>query len=186
VEAKSAGRGKGSEFVVTLPLATVEPLARLPPGAGEKPSRAARSWRILVVDDNADAAESLAAMLRLMGHQVETAPDGQAAVRVADRSRPELMLLDIGMPRMNGHELARHVRKQPWGAATALVALTGWGDDRDRRRSLEAGFDHHLTKPVDAVSLGRLLAAMSEGGPTTNSELGVRSAPPEATEAGAG
>jgi CheY-like chemotaxis protein len=78
------------------------------------------------------------------------------------------------------------VRKQPWGAATALVALTGWGDDRDRRRSLEAGFDHHLTKPVDAVSLGRLLAAMSEGGPTTNSELGVRSAPPEATEAGAG
>jgi signal transduction histidine kinase/CheY-like chemotaxis protein len=160
VEARSAGQGRGSEFVVRLPARPREDaLAE----AKERTARTAssRSCRILVVDDNQDAAESLAIMLRLMGHSVDTAHDGLEAVQAAAATRPDLLLLDIGLPRMNGYEAARHIRDQPWGARLSLVALTGWGQDVDPRRSLEAGFDQHLTKPVDPATLERVVAGIA-------------------------
>jgi CheY-like chemotaxis protein len=115
--------------------------------------------RILVADDNSDAAESLAIMLRMGGNEVRTCRDGVEAVSLAGSYRPEVVLLDIGMPRMNGYDAARSIRREPWGKDMMLVALTGWGQDEDKRRALEAGFDHHLTKPVDADALEKLVAS---------------------------
>jgi PAS domain S-box-containing protein len=160
VEAASAGAGRGSEFVVRLPV--TGPAAQPPPPPDPAETAAGvRPCRILVVDDNQDTAESLAVMLRLMGHTVQTAHDGLEAVQAAAASRPDLLLLDIGLPRMNGYEAARRIREQPWGASVPIVALTGWGQEADRRRSMEAGFDHHLTKPVDAPALRGLLALVA-------------------------
>jgi CheY-like chemotaxis protein len=105
-----------------------------------------------------DSAQSLALMLSLMGHEVRTAHDGQAAVEMAGVFRPDVILLDIGMPKLNGYEAARCIRQQPWGRAMTLAALTGWGQDDDKRRAEEAGFDRHFTKPVDRATLDRLLA----------------------------
>lgn len=116
--------------------------------------------RILVVDDSRDAAMSLAIMLRLAGHETCTAFDGVEAIQTAAGFRPDVVLLDIGLPKMNGYEVARQIRKQPWGGATVLIALTGWGQDEDKRRALEAGFDHHLTKPGEARALEKLLESM--------------------------
>jgi CheY-like chemotaxis protein len=113
--------------------------------------------RILVVDDNRQAADSLAVLLRLDGHEVATAYDGLEAVAVAEQYRPHLALLDIGMPNLNGYEAARRIRDLPASAHTRLVALTGWGQEEDRRRAAEAGFDSHLVKPVDPEALDRLL-----------------------------
>lgn len=113
--------------------------------------------RVLVVDDNLDSAESLSLLLELMGHSVRTAHDGEQALAEADAFRPELVLMDIGMPRMDGYEAARRLRQADWSADTVLVALTGWGQDEDKRRSEEAGFDHHLIKPVDPAALEALL-----------------------------
>jgi len=161
VEARSAGPGQGSEFVVRLPLANGGQTPRRRPLA--ESDATARPCRILVADDNRDTAESLAAMLRLMGHRVETADDGLGAVQAAAGTRPDIVLMDIGMPRMNGYEAARRIREQPWGVGLPLVALTGWGQEADRRRAFEAGFDHHLTKPVDPSSLRRLLAVLAPG-----------------------
>jgi signal transduction histidine kinase len=159
VEARSDGLGRGSEFVVRLPLlvtpADTEPVSR-GPGAGRPAGGPGR--RVLVADDNVDSAESLAMMLAVMGHEVRAAHDGQAAVELAEEFRPDVMLLDIGMPRMNGYEAARTVRGRGWGRGVVLVALTGWGQDEDKRRADEAGFDHHLTKPVDPDALISLLA----------------------------
>ncbi len=114
--------------------------------------------RVLVVDDNLDSAESLSLLLQLMGHTVRTAHDGEQALAAADEFRPELVLMDIGMPRMDGYEAARQLRQAEWSTDTVLVALTGWGQDEDKRRSEEAGFNHHLIKPVDPAALERLLA----------------------------
>jgi CheY-like chemotaxis protein len=113
--------------------------------------------RVLVVDDNADSAESLSLLLELMGHTVRTAHDGEQALVEADAFRPDLVLMDIGMPRMDGYEAARRLRQQSWSAQTVLVALTGWGQDEDKRRSEDAGFDHHLIKPVEPAALESLL-----------------------------
>jgi DNA-binding response OmpR family regulator len=113
--------------------------------------------RILVVDDNRDAADSLALMLRLVGHELRTAHDGIVAVGAAREFRPDVVLLDIGLPGQNGYEVARQIREQSAGARTVLIAMTGWGQDDDRRRSQEAGFDTHLVKPVDPGVLLRLL-----------------------------
>ncbi|MGI8672343.1 MAG: response regulator [Luteitalea sp.] len=113
--------------------------------------------RVLVVDDNADSAESLSLLLELMGHEVRTAHDGEQALAEADAFRPELVLMDIGMPRMDGYEAARRLRQSPWAQDVVLVALTGWGQDEDKRRSEAAGFNHHLIKPVDPAALGELL-----------------------------
>jgi CheY-like chemotaxis protein len=163
VEARSEGLGRGSEFVVRLPVVEVAPAQ--PPGesAGDSPAGSARTYRILAVDDNRDAADSLAMMLRMMGHEASTAYDGPAAVESAMTLRPDVVLLDIGLPRMNGYEVARHIRQQPWGKAMALIALTGWGQEDDKRRALDAGCDHHLTKPVEASALEKLLALLGPG-----------------------
>jgi CheY-like chemotaxis protein len=158
VEARSEGLRKGSEFLVVLPVAGGSPSSQpLVP----KTSVRARAWparRILVADDNRDAANSVALMLRLDGHEVHTAYDGQEAVEAAGWFRPEVVVLDIGMPKLNGYEVCRHIRRQPWGQGIVLIALTGWGQDEDKRRASEAGFDRHLTKPVDPVELERLVA----------------------------
>jgi signal transduction histidine kinase len=160
VQASSAGPGAGAEFVVRLPLAAgaaARPAARLAGDAG--PPRAAAPRRVLLVDDNRDSAESLAQLLRLFGHEVWQAYSGRDALALARAHRPDLVLLDIGMPDLNGYEVARQLRADPSFAVTTLVALTGYGSDEDRRRSLAAGFDGHLVKPIDFTDLERILAA---------------------------
>jgi signal transduction histidine kinase len=158
VTAHSAGPGQGSEFVVRLP-ALLETPQQETKGGEEQPPPAVLSRRVLVVDDNVTAAEMLAMLVSLWGHEVRLAYDGPAALEVAADYRPELVLLDIGLPRMNGYEVARQLRRQPGLDKTVLVAVTGYGQEKDRRRSQEAGFDHHLTKPVDADSLQALVAS---------------------------
>jgi CheY-like chemotaxis protein/two-component sensor histidine kinase len=154
LEARSEGRGRGSEFTVRLPLATAQ-AAESPPQPAYVPGRAV-SLRVLVADDNRDAADSLQRVLALFGHEVRVAYDGAAALRVGQEFRPRVAVLDIGMPGADGYEVARSFRRK-LGDEVKLVALTGWGQDSDRRRALEAGFDHHLTKPVDPGALNDLL-----------------------------
>jgi PAS domain S-box-containing protein len=156
VDAKSAGEGRGSTFSVRLPIAAA---AERPPDAmaPSHPGRA-RARRILIVDDNRDAAVTLSMMLRLMGNETHTAFDGAAALEAADQFRPDLIVLDIGLPKMSGYEVARKVRERPWGQGLTLVALTGWGQEEDRRRSQEAGFDYHFVKPIDIADLKRVLS----------------------------
>jgi signal transduction histidine kinase len=163
VAASSAGTGLGSEFVIRLPV-SVERADEAGDPAGAAVAVAAEAAgpsgrrRILVADDNLDALETLATLLELDGHEVYRARDGAEAFEVARREHPEVALLDIGMPRVNGYEVAAKIRGEPWGRGTTLVALTGWGQDADRRRSEEAGFDMHLTKPVDPKVVSELLA----------------------------
>ncbi|QDU22424.1 response regulator [Urbifossiella limnaea] len=113
--------------------------------------------KVLVADDNTDAAESLATLLELLGNEVRTAADGMEAVDVAEEFRPDVAVLDIGMPRLDGNGVARRIRAAAWGERVALIALTGWGQAEDRRRTAEAGFDLHLTKPVDPTTLDAML-----------------------------
>jgi len=120
--------------------------------------------RVLVVEDNADAREMLQVLLEMEGHDVLTAGDGLAALREAERSRPDAALIDIGLPGLDGCEVCRRLRQEPWGAAMFIVAQTGWGEDSDRQRSAEAGFDAHLTKPVDPQHLLDVLARRRSGG----------------------
>lgn len=164
VEAHSGGPGKGSEFVVRLPAEAVSPATAPPAVATEGPPGPMGSRRrILVVDDNRDAADSLAMLLGIMGHEVRTAYDGAAGVAAAADFRPELILLDLGMPKMGGCEAARRIRAEEWGHEPLLVALTGWGADDDRRQTDAAGFDRHLVKPVDPNTLARMIADMPVG-----------------------
>jgi PAS domain S-box-containing protein len=158
VEASSAGPGKGSKFMVHLPIAEDSTRAAPEADRGAKESRSKSRARVLVVDDNRDSAESLATMLQLMGHDVCTAHDGLEALQAGAAFLPQVVLLDIGMPKMNGYDAARHIRQQPWATQIVLVALTGWGQEEDKRRALDAGFDLHLTKPVAPEVLQRLLA----------------------------
>jgi signal transduction histidine kinase/CheY-like chemotaxis protein len=159
VAARSEGVGHGSEFEVRLPIARGEVTAEQAPEAAPV---AASAMRVLVVDDNRDAADSLGVLLDSFGYQVEVTHDGPAALRAAELFRPELVLLDIGMPEMDGYEVARRLRSGPRGDALVLVALTGWGQEEDRQRTQAAGFDHHLVKPTDLDALQRLLAELSE------------------------
>ncbi len=162
IEARSEGPQKGSQFIVRLP--TVEKdLQPLPvsPTAGKRVQREIKH-RILVVDDNKDAADSLAMFLQIKGHDVRTADDGLAAVQEAEAFQPGVILLDIGLPTMNGYKVAERIRQER-GETVLLIALTGWGQQEDRQRSQEAGFDHHLTKPVDFDSLSRLLDVELDG-----------------------
>jgi PAS domain S-box-containing protein len=170
VSAESEGPGRGSRFTVRVPLAAPAPAAdqattRFSAAAGaprqgeSAPHPAPGPRRVLVVDDNHDAASSLAAMLEILGHEARTASDGIEALEVMERFRPDLVLLDIGMPRMNGYEVCRRIRAKPWGADVVVAAVTGWGQDADKQRAREAGFDQHLTKPMDPAALGMLLAA---------------------------
>jgi CheY-like chemotaxis protein/two-component sensor histidine kinase len=157
LSAHSEGPGKGSEFVVRLPLAAQAPQARdeapgHPDAAVPRPG-----LKILVVDDNVDSAVSLSMLLHLAGHQVRTAHDGHEGVRTAEEFRPNVALLDIGLPRMNGYDAARRIRAQSWGSDMLLIAITGWGQEADRHRSRDAGFDHHLVKPVSPITLMHML-----------------------------
>ena len=162
VEAHSDGPGRGSEFVVRLPLVAA-PAAPDDPAmvrdAG-RPQRAGGFRRVLVVDDNRDAAESLTVLLELWGHAVRIANDGPDALALAAEYRPDTVLLDIGLPGMDGYEVARRLRELPGSHSMFLVAVTGYGQDEDRRRAYETGFDHHLTKPVEPAKLGSLLASV--------------------------
>jgi signal transduction histidine kinase/ActR/RegA family two-component response regulator len=158
VEAKSDGIGKGSEFSVRLPIVDCPGPPESPPAAEEVKMEASRKRRILTVDDNRDAADTLALMLKMMGHETCVAYDGPSAVETAATFQPEVMLMDIGLPKMNGYEAARHIRQQPWGKEMLLIALTGWGQEEDKRRALDAGFDYHVTKPVDPAALEKLLS----------------------------
>ena len=156
VEGRSEGYGQGSEFVIRLPIVTTIP-AVPPPSTSGPANRPPARRRILVVDDNVDAASSLAMMLRIMGNEVRTAHDGEAGVATASEFRPDVVLLDIGMPKLNGYDAARHIREQPWGRSITLLALTGWGQEEDRRQSEAAGFDFHMVKPVEPAALLKLL-----------------------------
>ncbi|MEO5882494.1 MAG: response regulator [Caldimonas sp.] len=162
IEVHSAGIGRGSAFVVILPLpaasaasvvsASIAVEAAAAPGPGPK--------RILVVDDHRDGAESMAALLMLQGHEVRMAHDGESALAVADAFRPEVMLLDIGLPLISGYEVCRRLREQPWGRQIAVVALTGWGDPDAVKKGEAAGFDRHLVKPVEEAVLVSTLAGL--------------------------
>ena len=161
VEARSEGAGKGSEFVLRLPCLAEKSASE----AVEAPSNAAVGpHRILVADDNADAADSLTILLSTIGNDVHTARDGQEAVEAAQMFEPQVVLLDIGMPRLNGYEACRRLRQQPRGDEMLLIALTGWGQKSDRRRTQEAGFDAHMVKPVDLNELMKLLASFDKTG----------------------
>ena len=157
IEARSAGPNKGSEFVVTLPLLLQEAPAPL-----EKPARAGvtSKRRLVIVDDLRDSADSLAQLMRIFGHDVTAAYDGVAAITLAARVRPDVMLVDIGMPGMTGHQVCQHIRRQPGGENIFLVAVTGWGQPGDRQLTEAAGFDLHLVKPVDGAALADLIASL--------------------------
>jgi signal transduction histidine kinase len=157
VRVASAGPGEGTEFEVRIPMIAAP--ARAPAAPAERPARPGTgARRVLVVDDNQDSAESLAALLEVLGHEVHAAHDGRQALELAGRLAPDLVLLDIGMPEMSGHEVARRLRADTGLRNTVLIALTGYGTDEDRRASREAGFDGHLVKPIDFDALERILA----------------------------
>jgi CheY-like chemotaxis protein len=161
VEAHSAGPGQGAEIVVCLPL-LAEPLLSIPgasqTGDGQQTAAPSPGRRILVVDDNQDSANSLGLLAQIMGHEVRTAYDGPSALSLAAAFVPDVVLLDVGMPGMDGYEVARRLRQLPALASTVLVAQTGWGQEGDLRRAKEAGFDHHLVKPLDMKDLQKVLA----------------------------
>ncbi|MBV8575173.1 MAG: PAS domain S-box protein, partial [Acetobacteraceae bacterium] len=163
VEASSAGLGQGSEFRLRLPRSVV--VSKPEAAASEEPPAPAPlrpRCRVLVADDNRDAAETLAMVLRVAGHSVTVAHSGSEALQLAQREHHTAFILDIGMPDLTGYELARRLRQEAWGRHALLIALTGWGQDEDRERSRAAGFDHHLTKPVDAGQVEELLGRFLE------------------------
>lgn len=158
VTALSEGLGKGSEFTVELPRLENPPSKAAAQATNAPPPESAPKQKILVVDDNVDGALSLAMMLRILGNETRTADDGLAAIEAAAEFVPDVILLDIGLPKMNGYDVCRRIREQAWSKNTLIIALTGWGQDKDREQSAEAGFDHHLVKPVDLTALQHLLA----------------------------
>lgn len=164
ITAHSEGLNRGSEFVVYLPVAETPEMELELSDTEGKPADAGK-YRILVVDDNVDGTASLALMLQLNGHDIRTAYDGLEAVQAAQAFRPDVILMDIGMPKLNGYDACRRIRAQPWGKRMILVALTGWGQDKDRQKSQEAGFDYHFVKPVDPAALINLLAGLKEAFP---------------------
>jgi CheY-like chemotaxis protein len=163
VRALSEGPGRGSEFIVRLPVLIEE----------SKPQSAAPSHsepgfdsgrRILVVDDNPDTADSLALLLQMTGNETHVARDGLAALEAAAKFKPDVVLLDIGLPKLNGYDVCRRIREQPWGKDTVLIALTGWGQDEDRQKTTDAGFNGHLVKPVGYADL---MTMVTESAPTS-------------------
>ena len=161
IEARSDGPHQGSEFIVRLPIELQTPTRASTPPSNDGEKRPARNFRILIVDDNRDSADSLTTLLKLMGNEAQAAYDGEQALEAAARMQPDVVLLDIGMPKLNGYDACRRIREQPWGQKMVLIALTGWGQEKDRRRAQEAGFDQHLVKPVNPDALMKLLASCS-------------------------
>jgi signal transduction histidine kinase len=157
ITACSEGPGKGSEFAVRLPV-LASPVLELPRPAAKRAQPQARSLKVLVVDDLPDNSVSLGILLRRLGHEVEVAEGGRQGLLVADRFEPQVVLLDIGMPDLDGYEVCRQMRRRPWATAAKIVALSGWGQPRDREMAVEAGFDAHLVKPLDHARLEELLA----------------------------
>ncbi|WP_406697952.1 PAS domain S-box protein [Singulisphaera sp. Ch08] len=173
VTAESGGQGMGSTFTVRLPVLETAPALERPlesvhrqafaaSNGDDRSSAQDRRRRMLVVDDNQDSARTMARLLKLLGNEVQTAYDGNEAVATAEKFRPEVVLMDVGMPGLNGYEATRHIRQQPWGKHTVIIALTGWGQDIDRLQSKEAGCDGHLVKPVDLPDLETLLAKLAD------------------------
>jgi CheY-like chemotaxis protein/two-component sensor histidine kinase len=159
IEARSDGPGKGSEFIVRLPAATpIHSALASTPAVTAVDHR--RSLRIVVADDNRDAAATLATLLELDGHQVEVAHSGDQALNLIEALRPDIALLDIGMPMLDGYAVARRVRAMAWSTRIKLVAVTGWGQAHDRERAQRAGFDQHWVKPIEAGALLALCASM--------------------------
>ena len=154
IEARSEGPGRGSEFRLRLPASPMRaddaPTPTSEPAARDK-------LKVLVVDDNRDVASSLATFLQLIGHEVRVAHDGEKALQLAEEFHPQTMLLDLGMPGMDGYEACRRIRRAAWSTNMRLIAITGWGQDEDRRKSADAGFDVHLVKPVNPEALTQLL-----------------------------
>jgi PAS domain S-box-containing protein len=176
VEARSAGLGRGSEFEVRLPTLAASSTTVEQAAEGEPPATVGH--RILIVDDNYDGAESLAMLLEEVGHETYTAHDGIAALEMTERIRPDAVLLDIGLPKLNGYEVCKRLRECSWAEGLVIVALTGWGQDEDRQRSLDAGFDTHLVKPVDHSVLMRLLASLPSPGVAARPPAAPAPAPP--------
>jgi two-component system CheB/CheR fusion protein len=157
VEAASAGIGQGSEFTVWLPIFETEPRES---NVSTSDESVPETFKILIVDDNVDATDMLAGILRLVGHDVQVAYSGQSALEVAMEFQPTIVLLDIGLPEMNGYEVARRLRQRPQSKDTLLIAMTGYGQDSDLQRSTQAGFDYHLVKPVDPEKLEGLFTRL--------------------------
>jgi CheY-like chemotaxis protein len=155
IAARSEGPGKGSEFIVRLPRADEDRVDDA--GIAGDLVRPAIPRRVLVVDDNPDAAESMGTLLRLLGAEVHVVHSGTAALEAFESYRPSAVLLDIGMPDLDGYAVARHIRAATDTSNVLLIAMTGWGQEEDRRRAAEAGFNHHLVKPADIGVLARLL-----------------------------
>src|SRR5690606_13152581 len=158
---ESKGRGKGTIFTVRLPVDDTESVPRRPDGERRR-GTGSSSRRVLIVDDNRDSADVLAKLLRSGGNEVTTAYEGWAALAAAERLKPDVVLLDLGMPTIDGYEVCRRIREQEWGRDILLVALTGWGRAEDRERTREAGFDEHLVKPVGLADVESMLRSRSE------------------------
>ena len=164
IKAHSDGLGTGSEFTVWLPLRDIDAGHQRRSSPRRTPQTpGAASCRVLMVDDNQDVATSTSRLLHQLGHDVRVALDGASAMEIADEFQPDVVLLDIAMPKMNGYEVARAIRSSAWGRGMTLVAVTGWGQEEDQRRSVEAGFDRHMTKPVAPEALEAFLDSVSRG-----------------------
>jgi CheY-like chemotaxis protein len=172
ISAHSEGTGRGSELIVRLPVAAPAlHLAAASRPAGDRPASGAR--RVLVADDLHDSADSLAALLASLGHVVDVAYDGEQALRLAEVLRPDVVVLDLGMPALNGFDVCRRIRAEPWGRAMRVIAQTGWGQEDDRQRTRAAGFDHHVVKPIDVAALDALVRAPGANASTAAERLGA-------------
>lgn len=155
-----ADNPQGSKTVVQPSTSSCSMLAD--PSRDIEVHRSRAKTKILAVDDNRDAANVLALTLKVLGNEVRTAYDGMDALRIAEEFRPEIMLLDIGMPRVDGYETAKRLRQEPWGKQVLLIALTGWSQEEDQRRTQEAGFDYHFVKPLDPVAFQGIIRAQRD------------------------
>jgi CheY-like chemotaxis protein len=166
IEARSEGEGRGSEFVVRIPIGPQAAPERSGTGEAARPVSKSAGRRILIVDDNVDAANVLQELLQASGHEVRVVHDGPQAIEAENEFRPDIVLLDIGLPGINGYEVARRLRTRK-GRSMRIIAVTGWGQEPDKARSREAGFDLHLVKPVDEAVLLEVLEADGHGNGTT-------------------
>jgi len=171
IDARSGGVGKGATFTVRLPIPSLsQPEKPHIQNAADVSEASPLKRRILVADDNRDVVESFQIMLRILGHEVQTALDGEEALEKAEQFRPDVIVLDVGMPILDGYETASRIRQRPWSRDVVLIAVTGWGNDKDKLKSADAGFDVHLVKPVDATTILEALDQIdqSKAGEKTN------------------